>query len=448
METALKSTPLRVGATAVYPYSEQMHQAMFRMSRFEEPVNLAEADDNFLYVPRQFVPDAEYLDCRSWGEKIDIAVNCKYGPRNEDQKRVVEESIALLRGGNSFLVEASTGFGKTYVGCMMTVDTAVKTLIVVTKEDSRDGWKNDFKKFTDLTDADIGFIQGTKTQVAGKKVCIGMVQTLYKGKLPDWVYHEFGLIIFDEVHHMAADKFSRVCFRFSARLRVGLSATPRRTDGKEFVFESHIGPVGVVAKLIPLRPRIIFVKSEWRLPRKKDEVTGEEKPMAHSPGKLGHVMKMLAGNKKRNDLIVQFIKACYDRGRYVVGLSDLGVDLYLGRMRQMLVEAGIPSKDISYYVSGLSKEERYKAVAKRVTLATYGMAAEATDVPWWSAGVMMTPRSNVEQPLGRILREYPDKPEPVWFDIMDEDSWVFRRYHKKRMQVYRQPEINAIIDQV
>jgi superfamily II DNA or RNA helicase len=80
---------------------------------------------------------------------------------------------------------------------------------------------------------------------------------------------------------------------------------------------------------------------------------------------------------------------------------------------------------------------------RRVVLGTYGMAAEATDVPQWDSLVLATPRANIKQPIGRVLRELKGKKEPVILDIVDEDSWVCRKYAESRLKQYHSEEIRA-----
>jgi len=110
----------------------------------------------------------------------------------------------------------------------------------------------------------------------------------------------------------------------------------------------------------------------------------------------------------------------------------------------------VPDEDIGYYVGtsasdgspyegGLKarKVQREQAKAKAVVLATYQMASEATDVPWWDTCVLAIPRSDVVQIVGRIRREYPGKTQPVVLDIVDGDSPVYEAFARKRLAWYK-----------
>jgi hypothetical protein len=439
-------TPLRVAAAAEYDYDEELYTSLIRTTRFKEPVSLAMRKGKSLLVPRNLVPFALWYGkdhCTDGTVFKSFAVNCNFAPRNEDQKRVLGLSSKLLKAGKSHVIEASTGFGKTVIGVALSAFVGLKTLVIVNKRDMMAEWADAFLKFTTLSKKDIGFIQQNVCEYENKSVCIGMIHSLAKDKYPVELYDQFGLVIWDECHHVPADTFKTTGFLFPAARRLGLSATPRRIDGKEFVVEAHIGEVCVKAKLIPVPPKILVQKSTFKLPRVSRN--GNTIPMPHEPGKVMHIHKMLARFVPRNKLIAKFVKASYDKGRYTVVMSDLGIDLHLKVLHDCIGGAGVPENEIAYYVGGMKESELEKSITKKVVLATYGMTAEATDVPWWSAMVLATPRANVQQAIGRILREYPDKPQPVIFDIVDEDSWVFREYFSKRFKTYTSSEIKGTV---
>ena len=59
---------------------------------------------------------------------------------------------------------------------------------------------------------------------------------------------------------------------------------------------------------------------------------------------------------------------------------------------------------IGYYVGGMKKEELQKSEDKQIVLATYSMAAEALDIPSLNTLVMVSPKTDIIQSVGRILR--------------------------------------------
>ncbi len=435
----LDTPPLTTGAAAIYPYTDALWKHLSARDRFGEEYNYARRVGDTLVVPRGLARMRPVgKDHTTLGRKLTLDLSASNKPRNDEQKRVLKESYTLLFKGYSHIIEGSTGFGKTYVGLTLAGMLSLKTLVVVHKEDLLEQWLGDAKAFLNLTDDDIGFIQQDVCDVAGKKLVIAMVQSLSKEKYDPAIYSEFGFVIFDEVHHMAAEKFSIAASLFHAKLRLGLSATVNRIDGREGVFEAHIGEVMVRVKFIAIPPKVLTLKSPWKIPLVPRKVRGAWKtvPLPHEHGKLGHVLTDIAKCQPRNNLIVRAAALSWAKQRYTLVLSDLARDKHLNLLHDMAVAAGVPKDDIGFYVGGMKHEALERTKTKHLVFATYQMAGEATDVPWWETAVLATPRANVQQAVGRILRPWEDKKEPVVFDIVDDDSTVLVDYAEKRLKTY------------
>jgi superfamily II DNA or RNA helicase len=430
----IAKTPIAIGAGAIYPYDEEIIEACAKMDRFGEPYNVCRVIGTTakrVLVPRNMATGGTDLISKGLPYKF----KSKFIPRDGEQARVISETVQLLAKGFSFVVEAPTGFGKTMCAMDIVAKTGKKTLIVVTKEDIRDQWRVAAEAILGLTPGKgLGFIQGDTFQVAGNGVVIALIQSLAKeARYNETLFKEFGLVVWDEVHRVGADFFSQSAFRIPAALRLGLSATPDRKDGREFVIKAHIGPIMVQAFALPLTPRVIARRSSWRLPM----VMNKEKkvvPLPHSPGRCGHVINMIAKHHGRNSMIANFVGQAYKKGRTILVQSDRKE--HLETLASMIGSCGVPPANIGYYIGGLTEAQRDTAKGKRVIMATFAMTAEATDIPWLDTLVMATPKSDVRQIVGRILRTYPDKKDPVVFDIIDATSNVFRGYWNARKEWY------------
>ncbi|MDH5185040.1 MAG: hypothetical protein OEX12_14245, partial [Gammaproteobacteria bacterium] len=195
----------------------------------------------------------------------------------------------------------------------------------------------------------------------------------------------------------------------------------------------------------PMIPKIILANSGWRCPVVGKNVDGTPQKLPHQAGKCTHVLKMLTKNSYRTEIIANFVKQAYDAGRNTVVFSELK-EAYIPLLKAAFIKTGIPVKDIGMYVGGMKEDALSKASAKPVVLTTYRMTAKAVDCPWWDTAVFATPRSDVIQIAGRILREYEGKVcarsgtegrVPVIFDVVDYDSPVFKQYFKGRGKYYR-----------
>jgi hypothetical protein len=100
---------------------------------------------------------------------------------------------------------------------------------------------------------------------------------------------------------------------------------------------------------------------------------------------------------------------------------------------------------VGYYVGGMKQKDLQTTEEKQIVLATYAMAAEALDIKTLSTLVMITPKTDITQSVGRILRAKHEN--PVIVDIVDshdlfKKQWVQRRRFYKKCN-YRIREIDS-----
>ena len=423
MLAPLTEPAVRTDSLCWFPYTTALDNYLTVKGKFdEEPIRLGVRKGTYLGAPRAMCNDYGQ-DCRKAGPYVDL--KCTVPPRNEEQLLVLKRAKALLTAGDSFILQATTGFGKTYCASNLIAHVQTTALVVVTKEDLMAQWRKELKHFLGLTDDDIGKAQGDVCDYKGKKVVLAMVHSLAKDKYPQEFRDYFGFVIFDEVHRMGAETFSKTCGMFPAKLRLGLSATVNRTDGKSFIFTSHIGPVRVKTAMQNLPLKVLFRKTGFK-PSKKIKV---------EPARMMGMYKAMAADYQRNMMIVDFVAASYKKGRTIIVFSELK-DAHLVPLMQLAVHAGIPAEEMTLYVGGMSEKQRQMAKDKRVWWATYAMTAEATDNPKLDTAVLATPRANILQPVGRILREHPGKKEPVVLDLVDTCAHILQTFTSKRRTQY------------
>ena len=350
----------------------------------------------------------------------------------EAQVIPVAKMESKLLAGRSFVLKAPTGSGKTIMALKAIARLGVSTLVVVPKDDLMDQWVERIVAAYGLKPSQIGRIQGDTCDYLGKDIVLGSLRSLYKaGRYAKPLYREFGLLVADEVHRWGADQMALISTLFYAKQRLGLTATFDRSDGKNLMVEAHVGQIEVEAQIEILKPKVFRFRSQWRCPR--DRYTGAMIP--HKPGRIATVLHSIFANGHRNRMICHFARTAFQRGRRTVIFSDHLE--HLDTLHMMLPAWGVPKDQIGHYYGSTTKKELAIAASKPVILATYPKMAEGTDIPELDTLILAGPRANIEQTVGRILRECATKQAPIVFDIVDGDSPVLIGYAKGRMAVYQ-----------
>jgi superfamily II DNA or RNA helicase len=429
-----EQVPLFTGAMSVLPYNSSLEANYSFKSKFEdEDVQMSFRKGNMLYVPRETCPEAP----KDYDYRVSyppIAIDCNFVPRNEEQEVLIAKSLALLQQGRNHIFNAPTGWGKTIAGTVIACRLGQPTLVIVTKQDLMDQWYKS-AKILGVDMSLVGKIQQDTCDWMGRRIVIGMVHSLViPERYAEEMYKYFGLVILDEVHQMAAETFSRACYLFPARYRLGFSATPTRTDGKTKILHAHIGQVLVEGTTVPMKAKVLTVKTGWKIPIRKNYKTGELEELKYAPGRMMPIYKEMGKSIQRNQVITNFVVQSYKAGRKTLVLSDM-IDGHLHPLFKCFCAAGVAGDDIAYYIGGLKEHEYQYAHKRPIILGTYAMCSTGTDVPVWDTVVFATPRARIKQPFGRILRVLDGKRQPVALDLIDYNS-IFNSFHLSRLKEY------------
>ena len=379
-----------------------------------------ELKGNGLYIPRTFA-DGSPISGRWPG--IAVKANMTLRPA---QIKLVQDYLNALRTNSPYggIIKSSPGSGKTLLGVYLICHFKYPALIIVPTDRLMDQWKDRLKTFSNLLDDDIGIIRQSKCDVENKKVVIGMIHSLSKAdtKYP-YIADKFGFIIFDETHVLGAKSFSKTAGFFNCRYRLALSATPRRHDGMEPVFLYHIGGIVADSGQIKIHPRIIYQNYAG-------QDTSHNGYIWRGELNLGRYLNKIASSLSRNVMIANAIIMAYRKDRDILILSDRLNQLEI--LKQLIIAGGISEGDIGFF-TGNSKQ-----LDRKVLLATYGSASMGADIPRLSTLVMATPRVDLEQSIGRILRDTEGRQhEPVVIDIVDTASSIMRNWAKARLRLYK-----------
>ena len=98
---------------------------------------------------------------------------------------------------------------------------------------------------------------------------------------------------------------------------------------------------------------------------------------------------------------------------------------------------------VGYYVGGMSEKELKNSEKKQVILASFSMANEGLDIPTLNAEFLITPKTDIVQTMGRVLRAKHAFNDPIIYDIVDIHD-CFQRQWLKRKAYYKKNDYNII----
>jgi superfamily II DNA or RNA helicase len=134
----------------------------------------------------------------------------------------------------------------------------------------------------------------------------------------------------------------------------------------------------------------------------------------------------------RNTFIIDTINYILkEENRKLIILSDRVEHLEI--LKKLLDNIEDNNITTSFYIGGLKQKVLDEAEKAQVIFATYSMAAEALDIPELNTLLMVTPRTEVEQAVGRITRKKDHPVQPLIIDIVDQlPSFVRQGYNRRR----------------
>jgi len=382
---------------------------------------------NYIYIPKYFNWESDNVSLEN--NHILAKININASPR-EYQIGAINDIHKEIIKNDSCIASLYTGWGKTFASLYIAHLLGVKTLIIVNKETLLEQWKEQIIRFTGIVP---GIIQGTKINTE-PEICIGMIQSVSMKEYSD-TFKNFGFTIYDETHHYCSKVFSNVFFKIRTKYNLGLTATIKRADKLENVLEWFLGKIVVDIKLLIIEPEIhIYNFYEYC----EDTIKFNPNGKINSPASLTNITE----NKTRTEFIVKIIKDMYNQNRKILVLTDR-------KAHCEYIKSLLNNFSVGIYYGGMKKEDLKLSNECRIIVATFQMASEGYDNPELDTLILASPKGNIEQAVGRILRQKNNNGAIV-VDINDCIS-IFNNWNKKRQSFYKLRNFiikskNALID--
>ena len=385
-----------------------------------------------LYIPRFYAQEKfgePTINKMEEGESIHLKFNGSLRPEQQPIIKLYQEACTKRGGG---LISLKCGGGKTVLALYIISLLQKKTIVIVHKDFLMTQWRDRIQQF--LPEARIGKIQQNTIDIENKDIVLAMVQSLSQKEYDSEVFSSFGLAIFDECHHLGAEVFSKSMAKVASKYMLGLSATPDRKDGLRKVFEWFIGPMVYFTK----EKNEDYIETRIYEYYSEDPVYSKLELLYNKKPCLPRMINNICDHVPRNIFINEIIKSEYEKGRKILVLGDRRE--YLNRTQKWCHE-NIQNNIAGQYVGGLKPSELRDSQEKDIILGTFSMASEGMDIPKLNTIILASPKSDVVQSVGRILREKADvrKFHPLVIDFKDThpNLSVFNRQCDKRIIFYK-----------
>ena len=359
-------------------------------------------------------------------ENINLRFN---GEVRENQKPAIDASLKQLKETGGGILVLPCGYGKTCIGLYLISQMKKKTLVICHKEFLVNQWKDRIETF--LPEARLGKIQGQKFDIEDKDIVIGMLQSLSMKEYDLKAFDSFDFIIVDECHHISSKVFSRTLKKINCHYHIGLSATPVRADGLMKVLEWHFGKIyfSVSNKDDMKEKRNVKIK---RVMIENHNLYSQEILNFKKRPQIPSMITNIINNPERNNKIIEILFEVIKEKRNILVLSD---------RRDHLIEISKLLKDkefedFGFYIGGMKEKDLKLSENRQVIFGTYMMCSEGYDNKNLDTLIMATPKGNIEQSIGRVLRKDVYDIEPLVVDIVDNFS-AFINQAKKRMAFYK-----------
>lgn len=351
----------------------------------------------------------------------------KYKIRVEKMNQELDHYYGFeIDGNRRFVLGDFTVTHNTVMALKIVSLIKKKTLILVHKEFLMNQWIERIQEF--LPNARVGKIQAQICDIEGKDIVLGMIQTMYNKEFPAELYAQFGLTIIDEVHRIGSEEFSKTLLKTVTPLMLGISATVERKDGLTKLLYMFIGPKIYSERRVdedPVCVRAIEYISQ-------DQGFNETEYDFRGNPKYSTMISKLSEFGPRSDFIVRILKDLVQENTSVQIMVLCHNRCLLKYFYEAIQHQGFAST--GYYVGGMKETALKETEGKQIVLATYAMAAEALDIKTLSALVMASPKTDITQSVGRILRTRHDN--PIIVDIVDKHE-IFQNQWRQRKTFYR-----------
>ncbi|MBX9583099.1 MAG: DEAD/DEAH box helicase family protein [Gemmataceae bacterium] len=346
-----------------------------------------------------------------------------------------------LAGGRRGVVVMPTGTGKTFTAFLCIEKVGRPTLIVTPKIDLMIQWARELEAAFGV---DVGMVGGGEFEY--KPLTVTTYDSAYI-HLERWA-NRYGLVVFDECHHLPGPSYAEAANAGLAPFRLGLTATPERSDGGEDLLPALVGPTvyrlditDVAGEfLAPYEARRVFVElteeEAERYAACREEYRGfvssrginmsgpdgfrrflfeaSKSPEGWAAARAYREQKRIMQAPSGKFALLEELLERHATDRVLIFTADNATVYHIAR--QYLIPA----------MTNQTKPKERKLILQKFHAGEYAAVVtcqvlnEGVDVPAANVGIVMSGTGSATenvQRLGRILRKYGDK-QAVLYEVI------------------------------
>jgi len=353
------------------------------------------------------------------------------------EQRVAVDAVA---GHELGVLVAPPGAGKTVMGCAVIARYQVPTLILVDRTPLVDQWKERLCEHLGLGPREIGQLGGGKKTKLTGRIDLTTLQALTRADDPAKILPEYGLVIVDECHHVAAKTFAAAIRSIPARRWLGLTATPKRPDRREEIMFMHCG---TVRHKIPSETDLV-----QELYVHPTATTIREDVDSEIPGILQSIIiPALVSDRTRTAQIVDDVVRAIRRGRNCLVMAGrtehvdlLAAEITSRGLAPMVLHGSISPGQRRAILRQLTDLDQARTHEPLLLAATASYIGEGFDCPTLDTLFLCSPSSSesiITQNVGRIMRDLPGKTTAEVHDYADTRVPMLTRMHGRRLTAYK-----------
>jgi len=376
----------------------------------KKPLPLYKIDSDYIHLPRQFALNRysyrfRVVDRTTLGTKEEMNYRLDY--RRGQEEFVNTLTKAIKHNGYGAIGQAKCGFGKTICASSVIANLGRKTLVIVHKDFLLHQWREAMKQSLGV---DCGIVKQDRCDYLDTPISIASVKSLFNRDYGEHFNNSFGLVVSDECHNVGAAQWYKVITNIPAKYQLGLTATPRRSDGYHNAFFWQIGKISALGSGDTLTPKVFRVY--WKAQYNKKRYCLWGKPH------FAKIQTVLGEDNRRSRWIVDnYVVKAAKADRSILILSNR-VD-HLKFMMRHFNKSTNNRYNVAKCFGELNKREDAKLKEANIIFGTFQKVKEGFDRTSLDTLVLASPIKDIEQACGRIIRLKDNKKDPYIIDVVD-----------------------------